>query len=108
MRKFDTGILYTKHTDFFELNGNINMRLSREAAIDVCKEATKRGIVIWRWEGGIWHNPEFEARIDAIWDGPDWLKNIESIEENNQLAITCLEEEQEEYGAFLITLMPSN
>jgi len=62
---------YVDASDYFSHNGSIVMKLSTEAAIAVCAEASKRGFVVSHIEGGIWHNPGFEARIDCIWDGAE-------------------------------------
>ncbi|HEY8098734.1 MAG TPA: colicin immunity protein, partial [Methylobacter sp.] len=69
--KSDRTLLYDSSNDFFELDGTDVMTLTSAAAQDVCTKALKHGVVVVRIEGGIWHNPGFEARLDCIWDGVD-------------------------------------
>ena len=64
----DSSHLYDDGLLFFQLNGNAVMRLSRTAAMSVCRLATDRSFHVLRVEGGIWHSPGFEARVDSIWD----------------------------------------
>ncbi|WP_244102159.1 hypothetical protein [Burkholderia ambifaria] len=67
----DRSRVYDSADDFFSLDGSIVMKLSTEAAIAVCEQAAQHGLVVARIEGGIWHFPGFEARLDCIWDGAD-------------------------------------
>ncbi len=77
------------------------MKLTPAAAKKVCRIATTRGLLIKRIEGGIWHNPGFEARLDCIWDAKDWLRN--DPEENNSLAVQFIDDELRRHDVFIIT-----
>ena len=107
MKKYETSILYDSADEFFKLEGNVNMRLTPEAAIEVCAMARKKGFYVGRLEGGVFHDPGFEARIDAIWDCKNYLQD-DRIYENNILAIEDLIEEIKlgKHNAFLVTLIP--
>ncbi|MDR0244132.1 MAG: colicin immunity protein [Burkholderia sp.] len=82
------------------------MKLSPEAAIAVCEQAARRGRLVARIEGGIWHNSQFEARIDCIWDGVDPPVDVKAAHENNLLAIEFIREEIPQHGAFIISALP--
>lgn len=58
---------------------------------------------ILKIEGGIWHNPGFEARIDCIWDSLNDLSKI-SIQKNNQIVMNFMIEEKDIHNAFIITM----
>ena len=102
--KIRTDILYTTPTDFFDLIGHAVMKLSPDAALGVCKRATDLNLVIIRIEGGIWHNPGFEARIDCIWDGADLLGSHINIAANNINAFDFIHEERTEHNAFILSI----
>jgi hypothetical protein len=72
--------------DFFSLGGSVVMKLSVDAAIAFCEQAGQLGLVIARVEGGIWHFPGFEARLDCIWDGVDPPIDASTAEKNNLTA----------------------
>lgn len=91
---------------FFELCGSVVMRLSTNAAIAVCREATVREISVSRIEGGIWHNPGFEARVDCIWDSSTETTNTQAVHSNNLAAIEFIISEQLEHDTFIITASP--
>jgi hypothetical protein len=44
------------------------MKLSRRAAEELAENLEREGEIIVRIEGGVWHDPGFEARLDEIWD----------------------------------------
>ncbi|MEX3934363.1 colicin immunity protein [Paraburkholderia phymatum] len=94
---------YTASSDFFELRGSVVMKLSAEAAIEVCMIAADRGLVIARIEGGIWHNPGFEARVDCIWDGIDPPTSVEDARLNNLAAADFVVSELDQHDTFVIT-----
>lgn len=99
---------YSKY--FFDRDGNCIMKFSASAAIDICRECIKKSIYIWRIEGGIWHNPGFEARVDCIWDSsyhPNLKVNI-NVEENNTLAEEFIREESDIHDTFIITIYQKN
>lgn len=107
---FDKNKLYELPEDFFELHGNISMKLTAFAAIKVCQEASKRQLGIYRVEGGIWHNPGFEARIDCIWDSNLFLignsrsVTLDELEGNNAKAEEFILDECIEHNVFIISL----
>lgn len=79
------------------------MKLSTEAAISVCADAAQHGFVVCRVEGGIWHNPGFEARIDCIWDGAEPPIDLSAAHTNNLRAIEFIHSESAEHDTFIIT-----
>jgi len=92
--------------EFFRLGGSVVMKLSPSAAIGVCSKAVERGLVIARIEGGIWRAPEFEARLDCIWDGADPPIEKEAARRNNQLAVEFIKAEMRNHNAFILTAPP--
>ena len=101
--KGDHGKLYLKSRYFYELEGSAAMMLSASAAVDVCRTAAGHKLVIARIEGGIWHNPGFEARYDCIWDGADPPLGIEEAKANNELAAAFIDRQSRTHGAFILT-----
>jgi len=97
---------YADAEDFFSLHGNIVMKLTPEAAIEVCERAAKRGLLVSRIEGGIWRNPGFEARIDCIWDGAEPPLDAKAAHANNLTAIEFIRSELPEHDTFIITMLP--
>lgn len=95
--------LYSSANDFFALNGSIVMKLTSDAAIEVCESAVESGLVIARVEGGIWHFPGFEARLDCIWDGVSPPVEYEVAEINNIAAADFIRGERTVHDAFIIT-----
>ncbi|WP_055047466.1 hypothetical protein [Devosia sp. A16] len=81
---------------------NSSLFLTAAAARAVCATATRKGRVVWRIEGGIWHRPGFEARLDAIWDSKSDLDTAS----NNRLASQMIADENEGCDTFVITLEP--
>ncbi|MDY7787563.1 colicin immunity protein [Burkholderia ubonensis] len=94
---------YDSPADFFALNGSIVMKLTADAAIAVCEQAAERGRVIARVEGGIWHSPGFEARVDCIWDGIDPPVDVQPSEKNNLAAIQFIRAERARHDVFILT-----
>lgn len=103
MMRGDHDQLYDDPNAFFELDGSIVMLLTRKAAIDVCRMAATRGFLVFRWEGGIWHSPGFEARLDAIWDGLSPPVDLETAKRNNERAAKMIEAEPANYDTFIIS-----
>jgi hypothetical protein len=103
MTSIDRTKRYVDANDYFSHNGSIVMKLSTEAAIAVCAEAAKRGFVVSRIEGGIWHNPGFEARIDCIWDGAEPPIDPNKAHVNNLTAIEFIRSESAEHDTFIVT-----
>lgn len=97
--------LYENAEDFFHLDGHAIMKLTPNAAKEVCRLCTEKGIVVGRVEGGIWHYPGFEARLDSIWDGENYTTDVDIIKKNNLLAIENIDEEMAVHDAFIITIM---
>jgi len=104
--KVDKAKVYDSSDDFFELNGSVVMKLTSAAAQDICIKALKHGVVVVRIEGGIWHNPGFEARLDCIWDGVDPPVSETEAETNNARALEMIREESEVHDTFIITTAP--
>lgn len=102
----DRKILYVEERDFYELEGSVAMKLSPQAAIDVCRSAASHGLVVARIEGGIWHDPGFEARYDCIWDGADPPLSAEAAQQNNDAAAAFVEKESKAHSAFILTAPP--
>lgn len=104
--KVDRGRLYIEERDFYELEGSVVMKLSPRAAADVCRSAANHGLVVARIEGGIWHDPGFEARYDCIWDGANPPLSTEAARENNNAAADFVEREGKTHDAFILTAPP--
>jgi Colicin-E5 Imm protein len=102
----DLSKLYTSAKDFYTLEGNIVMKLAPNAAMDVCRTADLYGLVVARIEGGIWHNPQFEARLDCIWDGIDLPTDPAEASKNNENAARFIDEEKDVHSAFIVTTAP--
>lgn len=79
------------------------MRLSIDAAIAVCERAAQHGLVIARVEGGIWHSPGFEARLDCICDGFDPPVSEVSARKNNLAAAEFIHSENKVHDVFIVT-----
>lgn len=94
---------YEFSDDFFLLDGSIVMPLSADAATEVCERASQHGLVVARIEGGIWHFPGFEARVDCIWDGVDLPVDARAAEENNLAAAEFIRSEKQMHDVFIVT-----
>ena len=95
--------IYVSADDYFSLGGSATMKLSIHAALDVCERAASLNELILRIEGGLWHNPGFEARLDCIWDGLNPPASPNSTKENNCLAADFIASEMMENDTFIIT-----
>ncbi len=104
--KGERGKLYDAGVDFFELDGNIVMILTPDAAIEVCGMCADRDELVFRIEGGIWHDPGFEARIDCIWDGADPPVDRAEASRNNSEAAVFIQEQSELHTAFVVSTTP--
>ena len=102
----DKRILYESPEAFFDLNGSVNMRLSPTAAMQVCAEAARAGLVIARVEGGIWHAPGFESRLDCIWDGQGPPLDPDQASGNNKEAARFIASQAPAHSAFILTAPP--
>lgn len=103
--KLDLQRRYGSADDFFDLGGSIVMKLSTAAAVAVCENAVGHGLAIARVEGGIWHEPGFEARIDCIWDGDEPPVAPNAAERNNRLAAEFVRSEGATHDVFVITAL---
>lgn len=104
--KIDLQCRYESSDDFFMLRGSVVMKLSVDAAISICEQAAERGLVISRVEGGIWHSPGFEARLDCIWDGVDPPVDFSAAEQNNFAAAGFIRSESKTHDVFVLTAPP--
>lgn len=95
--------LFNTAQSFFEEKGSAVMKLSADAAIEVCLLAGRHGLVVARIEGGIWHHPGFEARVDCIWDGANPPVGLSDAEANNKNAAYFIKQEMSVHDAFVIT-----
>jgi len=98
--------LYGSATDYFSLNGHGVMKLTPDAAVDVCLQAAQHGLVVVRIEGGIWHSPGFEARLDRIWDGADPPIDLDRAMANNARAAEDVRRERAVHSAFIVSTAP--
>jgi hypothetical protein len=98
--------LFIAAEDFFSLHGSGIMRLNADAAIAICDTAAKYSLIILRVEGGIWHNPGFEQRLDCIWDGAIPPVPSKMAEENNVWAKEFIEQERAVHDVFILTAVP--
>ena len=94
---------YELPSDFFDLCGSVVMKLSAEAAIASCLAAAEYGLIIAKVEGGIWHYPGFEARLDCIWDGVDPPVTQQAAEENNLAAANFIRSQKGIHDVFVLT-----
>ncbi len=104
--RIDLQKLYTSSTEYFDLNGSVIMKLSMEAALAVCAQALERGFVVARIEGGVWHNPGFEARLDCIWDGVQPPCSRHAAQKNNLAAADFIRSEQGQHDVFVLSTVP--
>jgi hypothetical protein len=107
MAHLDRQKLYDRVEDFFDLNGNAGMKLTREAAIRLCLATAAKELVVVKLEGGIWRSGQFEARLDAIWDGLDPPLDQETTEENNLNAANFIRSAIGSVNAFIVTCAPA-
>jgi hypothetical protein len=101
--KIDLERRYDSSDNFFSLGGSIVMKVSADAAVAICEGAAERGLVVGRIEGGIWHAPGFEARLDCIWDGVDPPVDQKTAEQNNRAAAEFVRSERVAHDVFVIT-----
>lgn len=95
---------YESADDFFALNGSAVMKMTVAAAISVCEQAINHGLIVSRIEGGIWHNPGFEARLDCIWDGADSSVDKVSAEKSNRSATGFIKSESFQHDTFIVAV----
>lgn len=98
------GILYDRPLDFFELGGSGTIQMSRECARQVCLLAQAHRQVVLCIEGGIWHNPGFEARLDAIWDRDKFATySKDDVQKTNEQAAESVGFDNKLCDAFIVT-----
>jgi len=108
---FNRNKVYETADEFFDLDERdldyrVVMKLSRNAAIDVCAAAADHGLLVAKIEGGIARGKTFEARLDAIWDGADPPIDYEGATTNNLRAADFMRSCVDDYNAFIITDAP--
>lgn len=99
----ERGKLHDCANDFFDFQMSSVMVLTPSAAVEVCLAAAQRGFVIARVEGGIWHDPGFEPRVNCIWDGADPPIVESAAESNNIEAANFIRKEGQVHSGFVIT-----
>jgi hypothetical protein len=104
--RVDHAKLYETAFEFFDRSGNAIMKLTPAAAMDVCKEAAARRLIVLGVEGGIRSDEGFEARIDCIWDGRGTQVDQVKAEENNLRAADFINKKSSEHNAFIVTVAP--
>ncbi len=108
MTEWDRRKVYESADLFFANGASSVMKLSPDAAIKVCEEATHRDLLIGKIEGGISHSHGFEARLDCIWDGQIPPLDSASLQINNQEAADFINLEREQHDAFVITALKNS
>lgn len=104
--KGERGKLYSTACEFYDLEGSVVMKLTPEAAIQVCLTAVDYQLVVARIEGGIWHHPGFEARLDCIWNGMDPPLSDSEAKGNNHRAAEYIEKQSNMHDVFILTAPP--
>ena len=80
------------------------MKLTRAAASDVVENCSKRHVAVYIVEGGIWHSPGFEHRLDAIWHSEFNAKPENSlVETNNKEASSFINELSSNHDVVIIS-----
>jgi hypothetical protein len=92
----------------FVLLGRGLMTLTRCAAVEVMVGAVDRGLMVMKYEAGIWHDPGFEARVDGImWCLDPYAESYEAVRENNNLIAFDLRDEcPPECDAAIVSVFP--
>lgn len=93
---------------YFLENGTARMILSPSAAEGVCTSALAKGQLVTVVEGGIWRDPQFEARLDCIWWGSLPPLSWSEAKENNELAKKFITSETPMHSAFIVTTVSVN
>jgi hypothetical protein len=106
--KIQYDIVYGDIKLFFDLNGNNLMRLTPDAAIELCNHLKEKNIVVVCVEGGIWNDKKFQARLDAIWTGKKPPMNPVDLAINNDRAIASILEDREQCNAFIVSTLPNS
>lgn len=105
MNNVDRSRLYDISDDFFALQGSAIMKLTAQAAKDVCLQAIDYGILIGKIEGGFWRASRFEARLDCIWDGVSAPVSLEEARHQNLKAAAFVDSWAIQHNAFIITTL---
>lgn len=90
--------------EFFKQENKIQVLLTRKAAKEVIQRAGSEGLAILRYEGGKYQDGKFIASLSAIWDRLRSHTGREFLEIGNLRALKALEEEPQEYDAFIISV----
>jgi Na+/glutamate symporter len=91
---------------FFAAAGRGTLKFTPKAAVEICLSAATFGYVVARIEGGLWHEPGFEARVDCIWDGADPPIDLLEAQTNNAAAAQFVRDESKIHNAFVLTAPP--
>lgn len=104
MKSVERNKLYFDTSKYFELDGSGIMKLTPDAAVGVCEECTTRGVTVSVIEGGLWHNPGFEARLDCIWQGLYKEPDRQRVVVNNLKAIEFINDNKVVHDVFVVTI----
>ena len=89
----DRTTLFENAEAFFAKSGSPWMKLPRAIASEVIEGCSKRQVAVSIVEGGIWHSPGFEHRLDAIWHSEFDVKPGDSlVEKNNNEALSFIKQ----------------
>ena len=80
------GNIFEDHREFIHRNDRNSLILTSKAAEEACRQASIFGLSIAKVEGGLWHNPGFESRIDAIWETRNYPASLDEVRKLNALA----------------------
>jgi len=108
MTEWDRRKVYKSADQFFANGASCVMKLSPDAAIEVCEEACHHDLLIGKIEGGISHSQGVEARLDCTWDGKMPPLDSASLRINNQEAADFINLEREPHDAFVITALKNS
>lgn len=103
MKSVKRNEMYSDAQEYFELDGSGIMKLTPDAAVSVCNESTKIGATVSIVEGGLWHSPGFEARLDCIWHGLYKEMDKQKVMENNLKAVEFINDNKDSHNAFVVT-----
>ncbi|HWA19737.1 MAG TPA: colicin immunity protein [Devosia sp.] len=83
------------------------MYLTADAALGVCAAAATRGLLIYRIEGGIWHEGRgCEMRLGAIWDSRvEPPVDVTEANASNLRLASLIRDEPENCDTFVLSMI---